>query len=125
MITWLAQRQWESLFAIAELASVPSQVWMLIGAALLSARAVAGRSGTLLRLISTLALTALTLLLASSWLSADLTADPELARRLRRIAGQSGLDVLIGAGIATGSILLLMAAGIRLRSKHPPRKPSC
>ncbi|TJY60819.1 hypothetical protein E4T66_09145 [Sinimarinibacterium sp. CAU 1509] len=125
MITWLTQRQWESLFAIAELASVPSLAWMLVGAALMVARIGSGRGSRLLRLVSTLALMALTLLLMSCWLSADLTADPVLAQHLRRIAFQLGFNVLIGAGIAAGSLLLMLTAGMRLWGERPHEKTAC
>jgi hypothetical protein len=107
MTTWLIHRQWESLFAIAELTRVPALLWISVGALLLLTRAGRDRWGKVLRGMSTAGWIALAALIATCWLSAGLTADAVLAQQLRGIALQMGLNVLIGTGIAAIAMLLV------------------
>jgi len=124
MTTWLIHRQWESLFAIAELAQVPALLWMTAGALILLARTGHRRWGTVLRSLSTLGLIALAALVIACGLNAGLTTDAVLAQQLRSTAIQMGLSVLIGAGATAAALLLI---GTMRSAVHRPtaRRERC
>lgn len=117
---WLA-RLWESVFATAQIASLPRGAALVLGfalAALWFALQRPGLPARLFRGLLSLLICALVLLTPVAWYSMPLTGDPVLSRQLRLALLSWNLQLLMGAGFYA------LLALIWLRWRQPEGVPA-